>query len=131
MKKLHVNKINYLIFCKWFCLDELLSINDEFNATFEKYERCMANFNANGIDLTMVESGSKININEEKLKESGGGGSDLIDFGENNGKGKNEKIGFFKFKEFFKIFYLKILILERILSLTKIKSKKFLNKLLN
>uniref|UniRef100_A0A914L9U1 GAT domain-containing protein n=1 Tax=Meloidogyne incognita TaxID=6306 RepID=A0A914L9U1_MELIC len=79
---------------------ELLSINDEFNATFEKYERCMANFNANGIDLTMVESGSKININEEKLKESGGGGSDLIDFGENNGKGKNEKIDFNSGKDF-------------------------------
>ncbi|CAK5078782.1 unnamed protein product [Meloidogyne enterolobii] len=61
-------------------------------ANEEKYERCMANFNANGIDLTMVESGSKININnEEKLKESGGGGNDLIDFGD--GKGKNEKIG--------------------------------------
>lgn len=55
----------------------------------------MANFNANGIDLTMVESGSKININEEKLKECGGGGNDLIDFGGDNGKGKNEKIGFF------------------------------------
>ncbi|KAF7632778.1 hypothetical protein Mgra_00007840 [Meloidogyne graminicola] len=53
---------------------ELLSINDEFNATFGKYERCMSNFNANGIDLTMVESG-KI-------------GNDLIDFGENNGKEK-------------------------------------------
>ncbi|CAK5073712.1 unnamed protein product [Meloidogyne enterolobii] len=80
---------------------ELLSINDEFNATFEKYERCMANFNANGIDLTMVESGSKININnEEKLKESGGGGSDLIDFGENGGKGKNEKIDFNSGKDF-------------------------------
>ncbi|KAL7070133.1 hypothetical protein ACQ4LE_010361 [Meloidogyne hapla] len=76
---------------------ELLSINDEFNATFEKYERCMANFNANGIDLTMVESGSKININEGKLKESG---NDLIDFGENNGKGKNEKIDFNTGKDF-------------------------------
>ncbi|KAF7624665.1 hypothetical protein Mgra_00010066 [Meloidogyne graminicola] len=48
---------------------ELLSINDEFNATFGKYERCMSNFNANGIDLTMVESGSKINIENEIKKK--------------------------------------------------------------
>lgn len=47
----------------------------------------MSNFNANGIDLTMVESGSKINIENEIKKEIG---NDLIDFGENNGK---EKIG--------------------------------------
>ncbi|KAL3092397.1 hypothetical protein niasHS_007606 [Heterodera schachtii] len=37
---------------------ELLSVNDELNTTFEKYDRCMANYNAKGVDLSMVASGS-------------------------------------------------------------------------
>lgn len=52
-------------------------MNDELNSAFEKYDRCMTNFNAQGIDVSMVPSGSGT---QQQQKQQGQ--ADLIDLGE-------------------------------------------------
>uniref|UniRef100_A0A914H062 Target of Myb protein 1 n=1 Tax=Globodera rostochiensis TaxID=31243 RepID=A0A914H062_GLORO len=66
---------------------ELLSVNDELNSTFEKYDRCMTNYNAKGVDLSMVASGS----GTKQHKDNGGAAGDelLIDLAEEGTEAKS------------------------------------------
>lgn len=82
-------------------LDELLSINDELNSSFEKYDRCMANFNAHGIDVSMIPSGSGTAAKtttitttvagDHQPKQQSSDSDNLIDLGPNEGKPLSEQ----------------------------------------
>ena len=49
-------------------------MNDELNSAFEKFDRCMANFDSKGVDLSVIQSGSRTFPKQTE-------GADLIDLG--------------------------------------------------
>ena len=71
----------------------MLSVNDELNTSFEKYDRCMANFNAQGIDVTMIPSGSGTSISSANASANQKPTllGDLIDLGPNADKPLSEQ----------------------------------------